>query len=202
MHIFEYLQQNPELAQEFTGAMEGVTSLWALDVVCGLDTSDVALAVDVGGANGALLRLLQQANPALRGIVFDRPHVAAAVAVDIAGDRTEVIGGDFFESVPAADLYLLKFILHDWDDGSCVKILSRCREAMVPGGRIAIIDFLIGDRDDPGVMALMDLNMLAVAVGKERALAEFDALLAKAGLRRIAVQTSDSPQSIIEAVAV
>ena len=202
MHIFEYLQQNPELAQEFTGAMEGVTSLWALDVVSGLDTSDVALAVDVGGANGALLRLLQQANPALRGIVFDRPHVAAAVAVDIAGDRTEVIGGDFFESVPAADLYLLKFILHDWDDESCVKILSRCREAMVPGGRIAIIDFLIGDRDDPGVMALMDLNMLAVAVGKERALAEFDALLAKAGLRRIAVQTSDSPQSIIEAVAV
>ena len=202
MHIFEYLQQNPELAQEFTGAMEGVTSLWALDVVSGLDTSDVALAVDVGGANGALLRLLQQANPALRGIVFDRPDVAAAVAVDIAGDRTEVIGGDFFESVPAGDLYLLKFILHDWDDESCVKILSRCREAMVPGGRIAIIDFLIGDRDDPGVMALMDLNMLAVAVGKERALAEFDALLAKAGLRRIAGQISDSPQSIIEAVAV
>ena len=82
----------------------------------------MALAVDVGGANGALLRLLQQANPALRGIVFDRPHVAAAVAVDIAGDRTEVIGGDFFESVPAADLYLLEFILHDWDDESCVKI--------------------------------------------------------------------------------
>ena len=162
MYIFEYLQQNPELAQEFTGAMEGVTSLWVLDVVTGLDTSDVALAVDVGGANGALLRLLQQANPALRGIVFDRPDVAAAVAVDIAGDRTEVIGGDFFESVPAADLYLLKFILHDWDDESCVKILSRCREAMVPGGRIAIIDFLIGDRDYPGVMALMDLNMLAV----------------------------------------
>ena len=168
---------------------------------CGLDTSDVALAVDVGGANGALLRLLQQANPALRGIVFDRPDVAAAVAVDIAGDRTEVIGGDFFESVPAGDLYLLKFILHDWDDESCVKILSRCRSVFLVG-RIAIIDFLIGDRDDPGVMALMDLNMLAVAVGKERALAEFDALLAKAGLRRIAVQISDSPQSIIEAVAV
>ena len=126
----------------------------------------MALAVDVGGANGALLRLLQQANPALRGIVFDRPDVAAAVAADIAGDRTEVVGGDFFEALPAADLYLLKFILHDWDDESCVKILSRCREAMVPGGRIAIIDFLIGDRDDPGVMALMDLNMLAVAAAR------------------------------------
>ena len=199
--FFEYLQQNPELAAEFTGAMEGASALWAGDVVGHLDTSDVALAVDVGGANGALMRLLQQANPALRGIIFDRPDVAAAVAADITGDHTEVVGGDFFEALPAADLYLLKFILHDWDDESCVKILSRCREAMVPGGRIAIIDFLIGDRDDPGVMALMDLNMLAVVTGKERTLAEFDALLTKAGLRRTAVRTSDSPQRIIEAVA-
>ena len=92
MPIFEYLQQKPALAEEFTGAMEGVTSLWALDVVNGLDTSDVALAVDVGGANGSLLRLLQQANPALCGIVFDRPDVASAVAGDISGDRTEVMG--------------------------------------------------------------------------------------------------------------
>jgi hypothetical protein len=72
---------------------------------------------------------------------------------------------------------------------------------MVPGGRIAIIESLIGDRDDPGVAALMDLNMLAMATGKERTLAEYDALLAKAGLRRTAVRTSDSPQSIVETVA-
>ena len=202
MPIFEYLQQNPELAQEFTSAMEGGTSLWALDVVDAIDTTDVKLVVDVGGASGALLRLLQQANPALRGIVFDRLDVAEAVAVDIAGERTEVIGGDFFESVPAADLYLLKFILHDWDDESCVKILSRCREAMVAGGRIAIAEMLVGERDDPGVVALLDLNMLAVADGKERTLAEFDALLAEAGLRRTAVHTADSPQSLIEAVAI
>jgi hypothetical protein len=199
--IFEYLQQNPELAAEFTSAMQGVTELWARALAAVIDTSDVALAVDVGGANGALLRLLQQANPALHGIVFDRPDVAAAVNADIANDRTEVVGGDFFEAVPAADLYLLKFILHDWDDESCIKILSRCREAMLPGGRIAVIEFLIGDHNDPGPAALMDLNMLAVATGKERTLAEIDALLAKAGLLRTAVQTSDSPQTMIEAVA-
>ena len=200
--LFEFLQQDPEMAAEFTGAMEDLTALWAPDVASHLDTSDVTVAVDVGGRNGALVRLLQQANPELRGIVFDRPEVAAQVKGDVADDRTEVIGGDFFEALPAADLYLLKFILHDWDDESCVKILSRCREAMVPGGRIAIIDFLIGDRDDPGVMALMDLTMLAITTGKERTLAEVDALLAKAGLRRTAVRTSDSPQKIIEAVAV
>ena len=73
-------------------------------------------------------------------------------------------------------------MLHDWDDESCVKILRRCREAMEPGGRIAIIDFLIADGDDPGIAALMDLNMLAMADGKERSLAEFDELLGKAGL--------------------
>jgi hypothetical protein len=127
--------------------------------------------------------------------------VASAVAVDIADDRTEVVGGDFFESVPAADLYLLKFVLHDWDDESCVKILSRCREAMATGGRIAIIDCVVGDHDVTGVTAMMDLNMLVVAGGKERTLAEFDVLLTKAGLRRTAVRTLDSPHSIIEAVA-
>ena len=174
MNIFEYLQQNPEQSREVTGLMECVTSLWARGLAGALETSDVDLAVDVGGANSALLRLLQQCNPALRGIVFDRPDVAAAVEADV---------------------------LHDWDDESCVKILSRCREAMVPGGRVAIIEFLIGERDAPGVAALMDLNMLAMATGKERTLAEFDALLARAGLLRTAVRTSDSPQKIIEAVA-
>ncbi len=199
--VFEFLQQHQELAAEFTLAMESVTALWAPDVAKHLDTSDVTVAVDVGGANGALIRLLQQHNPALRGIVFDRPDVADSVKAEIACDRLEVVGGDFFEALPVADLYLLKFILHDWDDESCIKILSRCRDAMVPGGRIAIIDFLMGERDDPGIAALMDLNMLAMLRGKERTLAEFDALLAKAGLRRSAVRSPDSPQKIIEAVA-
>ncbi len=81
--------------------MEGFTALWSVDVAANIDTTGVATAVDVGGANGSLLRLLQQANPALHGIVFDRPDVAAAVAPEIAGDRTDVIGGDFFQSVPA-----------------------------------------------------------------------------------------------------
>ena len=199
--IFEYLQQNPELAEEFTGAMEDLTALWAAEVPRQLDTSGVNLAVDVGGRDGALLRLLQQANPELRGIVFDRPDVAAAAKADVEGERLEVVGGDFFKALPTADLYLLKFILHDWDDASCVEILSRCREAMSPGGRVAVVDSVIEEGGNPGVMALMDLLMLSVAGGRERSLDEFDALFAKAGLRRTAVRTTDSPQTIIEAVA-
>jgi O-methyltransferase domain/Dimerisation domain len=207
--VFEYLRQHPAQSREFTAAMEAVTSLWASDAPRVIDTSEVGLAVDVGGAHGALLRELQRVNPRLHGIIFDLPNVAADVTPVVAqgefADRTLVVGGDFFRAVPAADLYLLKFILHDWSDASCVEILSRCREAMTPGGRVAIIEFLLNDRSDPrdvpSVMALMDLSMLAVAGGRERSLAEFDALLTQAGLRRVAVQSMDSSQSVIEAVA-
>ena len=204
MEIFEYLRQHPAQSQELTAAMKSVTSLWALDVAHAIDTSDVQLAVDVGGASGALLRGLQQVNPGLHGIVFDRLDVASDVADAIASsefaDRTEVVGGDFFQAVPPADLYLLKSVLHDWDDASCVQILSRCTEAMILGGRVVIIEFLLKDLEDPGVMTLTDLSMLTLAGGQERSLAEFDALLSKAGLRRTGVRTSDSPLSVVEAV--
>lgn len=208
MDVFEYLRHEPEQSQEVTAAMAAATSLWASDVARVIDTADVKLAVDVGGASGALLRQLQEADPELRGIVFDRPHVAADVAAAVAGsefaDRTEVVGGDFFEAVPSADLYLLKSVLHDWPDARCIEILSRCREAMLPGGRVVIIEFLVNDLDeqgrDPSMVAFMDLNMLTVVGGRERSLAEFDGLLSSAGLRRVAVRTMDSPQSVIEAV--
>jgi predicted O-methyltransferase YrrM len=204
MDFFDYLEQNPSMAREFSAGMSSVTSVWAPALAGLIDTSTVRRAVDVGGANGALLTLLQEANPSLRGVVFDRPNVArdaeAIIARNGFADRTEVVGGDFFEAVPPADLYLLKFILHDWDDESCVKILRRCREAMEPGGRIAILELIVGD-DQDSLGVLMDLNMLACAGGRERTLPEFDALLHRAGLRRSAVLTAESPQTVIEAVA-
>ncbi len=98
---FDYINSDASRAQHFTDAMEALTALLSVDVAANIDTTGVATAVDVGGANGSLLRLLQQANPELGGIVFDRPNVAAAVAPEIAGHRTEVIGDDFFQSVPA-----------------------------------------------------------------------------------------------------
>ena len=190
MDFFDYLERNPAQAQEFNAGMTGVTSVWALELADLIDTTNVKRAVDVGGANGALLALLQKANPALHGDrVRSAEHRARGRKPDIArndfAERTEVVGGDFFESVPAGDLYLLKFILHDWDDESCVKILRRCREAMAPDGRIAILEFVVGTDGDAGLTALMDLNMLAVVNGRERSLPEFDALLDRAGLRRI-----------------
>ena len=120
MDFFDYLEQHPSQAREFSAGVGSTTVLWAADAAEAIDTSGVKLAVDVGGATGSLLQLLQQANPELHGIVFDRPNIVDDAVAQIArmglAERTAVVGGDFFESVPPADLYLLKFILHDWDD--------------------------------------------------------------------------------------
>ena len=142
MGFFDYLEQHPSQAREFSAGVASTTALWVADAARVIDTTGVKLAVDVGGATGSLLHLLQLANPTLRGIIFDRPNIVddavAHTALRGLAERTDVVGGDFFEAVPAADLYLLKFILHDWDDENCIKILSRCREAMLPGGRLAV----------------------------------------------------------------
>jgi hypothetical protein len=150
-----------------------------------------------------------EGNPSLRGIVFDRPNIVDRAVAETAQkgltERAEVVGGDFFQSVPSADLYLLKMILHDWDDERCVKILKNCRAAMTPGGRMRVVEMIVGELSDPGPAALMDMNMLAAVPGQERSLteydAEYDALLSAAGLRRTAVLPTRSAQSVIEAVA-
>ena len=205
MGFFDYLEQHPSQAREFSAGVASTTAHFVADAARVIDTTGVKLAVDVGGATGSLLHLLQEANPTLRGIIFDRPNIVDDAMAHTArrglAQRTDVVGGDFFEAVPGADLYLLKFILHDWDDERSIKILSRCREAMLPGGRLAVIELVLGELSDPGLGALMDLNMLAASPGQERSLDEYDALLAAAGLRRTAVSATGSPQRVIEAVA-
>ena len=104
MDFFDYLEQHPSQARDFSAGLSSTTALWAADAAKAIDTTGVKLAVDVGGATGSLLQLLQEANPELRGIVFDRPNIVDDAAAEIAraglAERTEVVGGDFFESVP------------------------------------------------------------------------------------------------------
>jgi hypothetical protein len=204
--FFSYLEDHPDEARDFSRGLTSTTALWTSTAAQVIDTAGVRLAVDVGGAEGALLHLLLADNQDMRGIVFDRPNVVpgAVAEADRQGlsDRTEVIGGDFFSSVPSADLYLVKMILHDWDDDSCITILRNIRAAMNPGARVAVVEMLVGDPADPGPAALMDMNMLAVVPGQERSLAEYDALLSAAGLRRTKVTPTGSGQSVIEGTAV
>jgi len=200
---FEYLAAHPDEAELFTAAMASVTGAWGPAIADAIDTNGVRCAVDVGGANGSLLRLLQHKNPSLQGIIFDRSnimeHAEAAIRNDGLTDRTRAVAGSFFESVPSADLMLLKFILHDWSDEECTTILQRCREALEPGGRIAVVEMIVGEHNP--LAALADMNMFLACTGRERSLEEFDAIFAAAGLQRKAVHETGTPQSVIEIVA-
>lgn len=147
-----------------------------------------ATAVDVGGADGQLVLELMAAHPGLRGQVLDLPH-AAERAREEAGkrglaDRFTAVAGDFFTAVPGADLYLLKTVLHDWDDDQCVSILRNCRAAVNDGGRALVVETVVGKIGESDFAALSDMAMLAVTNGIERDLDEFDALFAASGWRR------------------
>jgi len=178
-------------ASFFTESMSNLSRAAALDIAAVLDTKGTTLALDIGGAGGDVIRAMMRANPQLEGGVFDLPQIvpAAVQAAKAEGldDRFTTVGGNFFESVPAADLYVLKYILHDWDDASCVRILENCRASLVEGGRIVVIDLLVGEIGQPGLAPLMDMNMLDMTGGRERQITEFDALFAAAGLRRVKV---------------
>jgi hypothetical protein len=203
--IFDYYAAHPEQAGLFTEAMSNLTAAAAIDIAKVVDTSGVDCALDVGGANGEVVRAMMRANPDLRGGVLDLPHVVPDALEAARGDglldRFTVSGGDFFESVPPADLYIVKYVLHDWDDEACVRILKNCRASLQAGGRIAVIDYLIGESGASAIASIMDMNMLVMTGGRERDIAEFDALFESAGLRRSTVREA-GPFSVIETVAI
>src|SRR5258708_1419331 len=185
--IWDYYAQQPEEGAAFTNAMHGFTSGVAQEVARVVDTSKAKLAVDIGGASGTLIHSLMTANPQLHGIILDLPDVvpsatAAAAALGLA-ERSSALAGDFFASVPEADIYLLKNILHDWDDGQSVRILENCRQAMRPGGRVIVVELILGEIGKPGPAPLMDLNMMVMLTGRARTVSEYRALLKKSGFR-------------------
>jgi hypothetical protein len=117
-------------------------------------------------------------------------------------ERCEALGGDFFETVPpGADAYLLKHIIHDWDDEQSVRLLRNCREAMAPGGRVLVVEHVIAKGNGADLGKLMDISMMTLTGGVERTGEEFRKLLARARLRTTRVISTTSPLSIVEAVS-
>jgi hypothetical protein len=201
-NIFDYFARHLDEASLFTEALSNLSRAEAVAIAAVLDTKGTSCALDIGGASGDLIRAMMRANPELNGGVFDLAHVVpaaeeAAKAEGLEG-RFTTASGDFFESVPAADLYVLKYIMHDWDDASCVRILQNCRESLVEGGRIAVVDLLVGETGQPGLAPLMDMNMLGMTGGRERQIAEFDSLFTAAGLRRVTMNSAGA-FAVIEA---
>ena len=184
---FDYYARNPEEAGQFIQAMQGTSELVQGEVVRLLDIKGAETAVDVGGANGALLCALAKVYPGLKGVVYDLPHSRdgglAYIAKQGLSDRLGVECGDFFAAAPVADLYLLKFILHDWDDPSAVRILTNIRGAMKAGGRVVLVEMRLGDVGEAGLGPLVDVNMMAVTGGRERTRDEYQKVLAAANLK-------------------
>ena len=161
------------------------------DVVDALDLDGFERVVDVGGGTGALCRRLASAYPGTSVVLFNRPHVLATAP---SAPGVEPLSGDFLESVPSGDAYLLKFVLHDWDDGHATRILKNCRDAMRPGGRVFVIEVvLLGDAASSHAKT-HDINMLVLTGGRERTVDEYRTLLSAAGLEL--VRTDRTPQGV------
>lgn len=162
---------------------------------------------DVGGGDGSLLATLLPECPAVAGVLLDLPHVVASAAgvLQQAGvsDRSEIVAGNFFIGVPTgADAYLLKHILHDWDDTQALIILRNCHRAMGAGAKLLIIERLISPLNDGLEGKLSDLNMLVNAGGRERTRHEFAALLTEAGFAVTAVVSLGANHNLLEAMPI
>ena len=201
--LFEYYSGNPAEARAFTGAMSVSSTEVAGEVARVLDTSSAKLVVDVGGADGALISALLTKNPALTGAILERPevvpHAQSAIAERGLTSRCHVLEGNFFMSVPEADIFLLKYIIHDWDDDQSTLILSNCARALRPKGRVVLVERVVAESDCGSEASLADLNMLVLLPGHERTQREYADLISRAGLRLDCVTETNSSISVIEA---
>jgi hypothetical protein len=206
---FESLASNPEAAAVFDEAMATFAPQTAAAVAAAYDFSGLARVADVGGGNGALLVGILKANPNLQGIVFDQPHVAARAREHVAAaglaERCEVVAGSFFEQVPrGADAYLLKHVIHDWDDEKASAILKVCRAAMPSHGKLLIVEGVYPPRIDGSLAsrgaAANDVNMLVCTGGRQRSEEEFRSLFAASGFRLTRIVPTQAPACVIEGV--
>jgi hypothetical protein len=187
--VFGYLEKHPEEAAVFDEAMAAFTASTSVAVAAAYDFSAMRSVIDLGGGEGALLVGVLRANPTLRGTVFDQPRVSERARRKIAeaalADRCDFEGGDFFEAVPSGhDAYLLKHVIHDWDDDHALRILRTCRKAMAPTAKLLIIEGVYPPRITGPEMrgpAANDVNMLVTTGGRQRSEAEFRELYGAAG---------------------
>jgi len=204
---FEYLADEPALAEIFNHAMTSASVLSIAPVTAAYDFSPFATIVDVGGGHGRLLAAILGATPAARGVLFDLPQVVAGAPTVLrehhAHDRVRIVEGSFFERIPeGGDAYVLKHIIHDWPDDDAVHILSNVRAAADAGKRVLLVECVIPKHDRDFLGKWLDLEMLIGAAARERSATEYGQLLNRAGFRMNRVVETASPFSIVEATAI
>jgi DNA-binding transcriptional ArsR family regulator len=184
--VWEYRAKRPEESEIFDRAMSALTGASNAAILDAYDFGRFETVVDVGGGNGALLAGILDRHPAVRGVVFDQPHVVANARAFLAerglADRCEVSAGSFFDSVPSgADAYVLKTIIHDWEDPEAEAILHTCRRAMGPTAMLLVIEQELGGPNERPPAKFSDLNMLVAPGGQERTRDEYATLFAATG---------------------
>ena len=204
MPVFEYLSRDRELSETFNNAMTSFSASVIPAVLDAYDFSGIDTLVDVAGGHGHVLTSILQRYPSMRGILGDLDHVLAGAETRIrdqgVADRVRTEPIDFFKAVPAGgDAYIMKHIIHDWDDDRAVTILKNIRKAMKPGGRVILLESVLQSDNEPDFGKLIDLEMLLMPGGRERTEEEFRALFARAGFTLARVVRTASPLSVLEA---
>ncbi|GAA4994912.1 methyltransferase [Kitasatospora paranensis] len=200
--LFGHLDRDPEAAETFDRGIADLSVIEQGGIADSYPFPATGTVVDVGGGPGGFLRTVLAGNPGLRGVLYEQASVLAKHQLDdpaVAG-RWETAEGDFFRSAPTGgDLYVLKRVLHDWDDAHCLDILRACRRAMTADSRLLIVDAVVPAGNDPHPAKLYDIAMMTIFDGKERTEREFEVLLAGAGLRLLRTLPTPGTVSIVEA---
>jgi hypothetical protein len=202
--LFDHIGNDESRNQRFNKAMTSATRMQASAILSAFPFKGCRKIIDVGGGQGLLLAAILHRNSQAEGVVFDLPkavaHAGEVISSYSLGERMRAEEGDFFKKVPGGgDIYIMKSILHDWDDDASLKILGNVRDAMGEGSRLLVIDSVLDEGNSPSFGKMTDILMMVSAGGKERTRAEWETLLGRAGLRIRKIRATVSPHSIIEA---
>jgi hypothetical protein len=202
--VFDWISKHPEASEIFNGCMSELSAGAAPAIVAGYDFSGIDTLADIAGGHGYLLSKILEANPNIKGILFDMEHVIAGAAEMLRSfgveSRVETVSGDFFVEVPAADAYIMKHIIHDWDDERSIKILKTIHTAMKGDGKVLLAEMVIPESNEPHPGKMLDLEMLTSPGGLERTADEYVRLFEQSGFRLNRIVPTKSPFSIIEGV--
>jgi SAM-dependent methyltransferase len=202
--FFHYMRANPDRWRIYDDAMTGIHDSETIPVLDAYDFGPFRTIVDVGGGNGLALAAILRRHREMQGVLFDLPDVTKRAGEVAAGcgvsDRLTFVGGDFFDSVPpSGDAYLLRHVIHDWDDVEAVSILRNCRDAMGTGGKVLVVETVIPSGNETCFGKWLDLMMLLVG-GRERTKEEYEYLFSAAGLRLAHVVPTSHEVSVLEGV--
>ena len=203
--VFPYFAENPDAAAVFDRSMTSFSRAVAEAVSSVYDFSQAETIADIAGGHGILLAKVLQKNPQAKGILFEQPQVLEGniLAKENVAERSTLVSGDFFNEIPVvADIYLMKFIIHDWNDEQSITILNNLAKSAPKGAKLLLVETVVEEDDNaPSLSKIMDLNMLVMTGGRERTPSEYAALFEKTGFRLEKVYPT-APLQIVEAVRV